>query len=104
MVRCCLPDFVCSYKILNPAGVDKESDPKKIAQVILEATGLDPESYRIGHTKARNLRPQQLEWSNPNEQALKNRVVTTLLHKIASYTVLVIFLHTIPYLKMNGTL
>lgn len=42
----------CSYKILAPQAVDKESDPKKIAQVILEATGLDVESYRLGHTKA----------------------------------------------------
>ncbi|XP_011558093.1 myosin heavy chain, muscle isoform X3 [Plutella xylostella] len=49
--RMVYPDFKLRYKILNPAGVDKESDPKKIAQVILEATGLDPESYRIGHTK-----------------------------------------------------
>ena len=32
--------------------MEKESDPKKIAQVILEATGLDVESYRLGHTKA----------------------------------------------------
>ncbi|KAH9629146.1 hypothetical protein HF086_008595 [Spodoptera exigua] len=40
------------YKILAPQAVEKESDPKKIAQVILDATGLDVESYRLGHTKA----------------------------------------------------
>lgn len=41
-----------SYKILNPAAVDKESDLKKAAQLILDATGLDAETYRLGHTKA----------------------------------------------------
>lgn len=44
--------FSCSYKILNPAAVTKESDPKKCAAHILDATGLDPENYRLGHTKA----------------------------------------------------
>lgn len=41
-----------SYKILNPAAVTKESDPKKCAQHILDASGLDSELYRLGHTKA----------------------------------------------------
>ncbi|XP_026327804.1 myosin heavy chain, muscle isoform X35 [Hyposmocoma kahamanoa] len=49
--RMVYPDFKLRYKILAPQAVDKESDPKKIAQVILDATGLDPESYRLGHTK-----------------------------------------------------
>lgn len=43
---------LCSYKILNPAGVDKESDPKKCAQAILDSTGLDADTYRLGLTKA----------------------------------------------------
>lgn len=41
-----------SYKILNPAAVSKQADPKKCAEVILEASGLDAELYRLGHTKA----------------------------------------------------
>mgnify|MGYP005983942811 CR=1 FL=1 len=41
-----------SYKILNPSAVDKESDPKKSAGLVLESTGLDPDLYRLGHTKA----------------------------------------------------
>lgn len=41
------------YKILAPAAVDKvASDPKKAAEAILESTGLDPDQYRLGHTKA----------------------------------------------------
>ncbi|XP_011558095.1 myosin heavy chain, muscle isoform X5 [Plutella xylostella] len=49
--RMVYPDFKLRYKILAPQAVDKESDPKKIAQVILDASGLDVESYRLGHTK-----------------------------------------------------
>nr|XP_026492055.1 myosin heavy chain, muscle isoform X4 [Vanessa tameamea] len=49
--RMVYPDFKLRYKILAPQAAEKETDPKKIAQVILEATGLDVESYRLGHTK-----------------------------------------------------
>lgn len=48
----CILFWKCSYKILAPQAVDKETDPKKIAQVILDASALDVESYRLGHTKA----------------------------------------------------
>lgn len=41
-----------SYLILNPGGVAGVKDLKKAAEVILESTGLDPENYRIGNTKA----------------------------------------------------
>lgn len=41
-----------SYKILNPKAAEAEKDPMKVAQVILEASGLDTESYRLGNTKA----------------------------------------------------
>lgn len=37
--------------------MDKESDPKIAATKCLEEVGLDPESYRIGHTKARWVTP-----------------------------------------------
>jgi hypothetical protein len=33
--------------------MDKETDPKIASAKCLEEIGLDPESYRIGHTKAR---------------------------------------------------
>ncbi|KAF7273159.1 hypothetical protein GWI33_014109 [Rhynchophorus ferrugineus] len=49
--RMVYPDFKLRYKILNPSGVAKESDPKKCADVILQATNLDGELYRLGHTK-----------------------------------------------------
>ncbi|XP_064213618.1 myosin heavy chain, muscle isoform X20 [Tribolium castaneum] len=49
--RMVYPDFKLRYKILNPAAVDKESDPKKCADLILQATGLDADLYRLGHTK-----------------------------------------------------
>lgn len=41
-----------SYKIINPKGIEGVTDLQKAAQIILETTGLDPESYRIGNTKA----------------------------------------------------
>lgn len=37
--------------------MDKEADPKTAASKCLEEVGLDPESYRIGHTKARWVKP-----------------------------------------------
>ncbi|KAG5864672.1 hypothetical protein JTB14_025102 [Gonioctena quinquepunctata] len=49
--RMVYPDFKLRYKILNPAAATKESDPQKCAQVILDASGLDAELYRLGHTK-----------------------------------------------------
>lgn len=39
--------------ILAPAIMTAEKDPKVAASKCLESVGLDPESYRIGHTKAR---------------------------------------------------
>lgn len=40
--------------ILAPATMAAESNPKEAARKCLEEVGLDPESYRIGHTKARD--------------------------------------------------
>lgn len=39
--------------ILAPAIMTAEKDPKEAARKCLESVELDPESYRIGHTKAR---------------------------------------------------
>ncbi|KAI5720903.1 hypothetical protein M8J77_013076 [Diaphorina citri] len=39
------------YKILNPKAVDNASDIKQAASAILESTGLDPDQFRLGHTK-----------------------------------------------------
>lgn len=47
-----LPPPSYSYKILNPAAVEKEKDPQKAAQHILDAAGLDADLFRLGHTKA----------------------------------------------------
>ncbi|KAK6638239.1 hypothetical protein RUM44_008668 [Polyplax serrata] len=49
--RMVYPDFKLRYKILSPKEVSKESDPKKCAEIILTATQLDTELYRLGHTK-----------------------------------------------------
>lgn len=38
--------------ILAPATMAAESDPKTAAAKCLQEVQLDPESYRIGHTKA----------------------------------------------------
>lgn len=46
------PKHHLSYLILNPGGVAGVTDLKKAAEVILISTGLDPETYRIGNTKA----------------------------------------------------
>lgn len=49
------PENKNSYKILNPKAVEDLKDskePKKIAQVILDAVALDAENYRLGNTKA----------------------------------------------------
>lgn len=43
---------MCSYMILAPATMQKQADPKDAAAKCLEEVGLDPDSYRIGHTKA----------------------------------------------------
>lgn len=40
------------YQIINPGGIVGVADIKKQSQLILEATPLDPDMYRIGHTKA----------------------------------------------------
>lgn len=41
------------YKILAPQAVDQVAgDPKKAAAAILDASGLDADQYRLGHTKA----------------------------------------------------
>ena len=38
--------------ILAPAAMAAETDPKKAAARCFEEIGLDPDMYRIGHTKA----------------------------------------------------
>ncbi|KAJ8679906.1 hypothetical protein QAD02_015693 [Eretmocerus hayati] len=45
------PDFKLRYMILAPAAMTAESDPKKAAQACFDACELDPDMYRIGHTK-----------------------------------------------------
>ncbi|XP_034240455.1 myosin heavy chain, muscle isoform X4 [Thrips palmi] len=45
------PDFKLRYMILAPATMQKEADPKDAAAKCLLEVGLDPDSYRIGHTK-----------------------------------------------------
>ncbi|XP_055547304.1 myosin heavy chain, muscle isoform X19 [Wyeomyia smithii] len=49
--RMMYPDFKLRYKILNPKEADQQKDPKKCADCILTAVGLDSEMYRLGNTK-----------------------------------------------------
>ncbi|XP_014298355.1 myosin heavy chain, muscle isoform X4 [Microplitis demolitor] len=50
--RMMYPDFKLRYKILAPQAVDQVGgDPKKAGAAILEASGLDADQYRLGHTK-----------------------------------------------------
>lgn len=41
-----------SYKILASEAIAGMDDLQKAAKIILESTGLDPDSYRLGNTKA----------------------------------------------------
>lgn len=65
--------------ILAPATMTAEKDPKEAARKCLEEVGLDPESYRIGHTKARNRKKIYWIWHDLDyqnfDETLKNRVV-----------------------------
>lgn len=48
-------DFAAdSYMILAPNEMKVIPDERKASQVCLETVKLDPDLYRIGHTKARN--------------------------------------------------
>lgn len=49
--------------ILAPAIMTAEKDPKEAARKCLESVELDPESYRIGHTKARIWKPERDRYS-----------------------------------------
>ncbi|XP_062547760.1 myosin heavy chain, muscle-like [Armigeres subalbatus] len=49
--RMMYPDFKQRYLILAPAAMTAETEPKKSAEKCFEAIQLDPDSYRIGHTK-----------------------------------------------------
>ncbi|XP_076274716.1 myosin heavy chain isoform X37 [Rhynchophorus ferrugineus] len=49
--RMVYPDFKLRYMILAPSTMAKENDPKEAARKCLEEINLDPESYRVGHTK-----------------------------------------------------
>ncbi|XP_068992450.1 myosin heavy chain, muscle isoform X16 [Neodiprion pinetum] len=49
--RMVYPDFKLRYMILAPAIMTAEKDPKVGAAKCFELIGLDPDSYRIGHTK-----------------------------------------------------
>jgi hypothetical protein len=44
--------IIRSYKILAPAEMDAEPNPKIATEKCLASTTLDPDFYRIGHTKA----------------------------------------------------
>ena len=46
--------------ILAPNEMKAEPDERKAGKICLETIKLDPDWYRIGHTKARNLRPLKL--------------------------------------------
>lgn len=48
--------------ILAPAAMTAEKDPREAAKKCLELNELDPESYRIGHTKARKIEFSIEEW------------------------------------------
>ena len=48
--------------ILAPAAMAAEADPKKAAARCFEEIGLDPDMFRIGHTKASCKSPNKLNF------------------------------------------
>ena len=50
--------FVYSYQILAPVEMFHEKDQKKAAESCFNKIGLDPDLYRIGHTKASEIPPE----------------------------------------------
>jgi hypothetical protein len=59
--------------------MDKESDPKVAASKCLEEVALDPESYRIGHTKARRVTPVVVPHPTPPHPTLFVKVTRLTL-------------------------
>lgn len=49
----CVLAFSNRYMILAPAAMTAEKDPKKAAQKCFDGIQLDPDNFRIGHTKVR---------------------------------------------------
>ena len=49
----------CSYTILAPAIAKKEADPKKACAGVLEKVQLDTDLYRLGNTKACDLKKKK---------------------------------------------
>ncbi|XP_063384153.1 myosin heavy chain, muscle isoform X5 [Cydia fagiglandana] len=49
--RMVYPDFKLRYKILCPGQIKDSMSPEKAAEKILESSGLDSESFRLGKTK-----------------------------------------------------
>ena len=69
-----------SYMILAPATMAKEADPKNAAAKCLKEIELDPESYRIGHTKVWNIplwSPEILISLSPNQNIIAYIYVNT---------------------------
>ncbi|KAI5719923.1 hypothetical protein M8J76_016683 [Diaphorina citri] len=72
--RMVYPDFKLRYKILNPKAVDNASDIKQAASAILESTGLDPDQFRLGHTKKLEEKVAQTEASLAREEKARKEV------------------------------
>jgi len=49
--RMVYPDFKLRYQILCPKLIQDVADPKKVAAIILETTGLSDDTFRLGATK-----------------------------------------------------
>ena len=79
---------IISYMILAPNEMQAEPDERKSAKVCLETIQLDPELYRIGHTKARSnkLEPkdiQSLHKSNAASFLLPHRSLLFFIQTIS---------------------
>jgi myosin heavy chain 6/7 len=49
--RMVYPDFKLRYQILCPKQIAGVADPKKVAAILLESTGLAEDLFRLGNTK-----------------------------------------------------
>uniref|UniRef100_A0A336MJ45 CSON000536 protein n=1 Tax=Culicoides sonorensis TaxID=179676 RepID=A0A336MJ45_CULSO len=75
--RMMYPDFKLRYKILAPKAMIEAKDPKSAAGACMDAVALDPELYRLGHTKACVLRSQEVLWSLLGIDSIGRRIVSS---------------------------
>jgi hypothetical protein len=85
--------------------MEKESDPKTACAKCLEEVALDPESYRIGHTKARREISRVHSCSHPvHETVIFNSLKWCQASEIISDTALLVYFNFNSNIILNYVL